>query len=71
MAKEEKQGLGLYRLSFDKEAKEWVIYRDRSERASGRFATKAEAEKRLKELSKNQDAKTIVHKKDGKFQKKR
>ena len=65
------ENLGLYRLVHDKEAREWVIYRDKSERASGRFATKDEAMKRLKELSKNQEVGCIVHKKDGKWQKKR
>ena len=70
MSNEEKD-LGIYRLAYDKDAREWVIRRDNSTRASARFATKAEAEERIKELSKNQEAGYIKHKKDGKWQKKR
>jgi len=69
--KKEKDELGAYRLVYDKENKEWVIQRKNAERASKRCKTKEEAMKALKELSKNQDAGTIVHKKDGKFQKKK
>ena len=63
--------LGLYRLKHDKVNKEWVIVRDNSERASRRCKTKEEALKVLKELSNNQEVGSIVHKKDGKWQKKR
>jgi len=63
--------LGIYRLKYDKEAKDWVIIRDNAQHASKRCKTKKEAMEALKTLSKNQDAGTIVHKKDGKWQKKR
>ena len=67
----EEQKLGMYRLVYDSEAKEWVIYRDGSERASRRVKTKDEAVKILNELSTNQEvAIAAVHKKDGKRQKK-
>ena len=61
----------MYRLVYDSEAKEWVIKRDGSERASRRIKTKEEAVKVLNELSANQDVSiAAVHKKDGKRQKK-
>ena len=63
--------LGAYRLTFDKEKHEWVIKRDGSERATRRVRTKEEALKVMEQLSDNQGVGTHVHKKDGKFQKKR
>jgi len=66
----QKDKLGVYRLTYDKANKEWVITRDKSERASRRCKTKEEAMVVLKELSKNQDTGTVIHKKDGKWQKK-
>ena len=63
--------LGIYRLVYDKEKKDWVIFRDKSEHASRRCKTKKEALEVLKTLSKNQEAGTVIHKKDGKFQKKK
>jgi len=69
--KKEKDGLGIYRLVYDKENKDWVIQRANAERATKRCKTKEEAMKALKELSKNQDVGTVIHKKDGKKQKKK
>ena len=68
---EPKKELGMYRLVYDKNSKDWVIYRDNSEHASRRCKTKKEAQAVLKQLCKNQEASSVVHKKDGKFQKKR
>ena len=66
----QKNELGLYRLIYDKEQKDWVISRDNSERASKRCGTKREALKYLKSLSDNQDVGTVIHKRNGKWQKK-
>ena len=63
--------LGAYRLTYDSDAREWVIKRDGSERATRRVKTKEEALKVMEQLSENQGVGTHVHKKDGKFQKKR
>ena len=65
--KDEKSG--NYRLVYDKEAKEWVIKKENATRAIRRVKTKEEALKIAKQLSENQDANLVVHKKDGKFQK--
>jgi len=62
--------LGRYRLVPDKEKGDWVIYRENSARASGRYKTKKEAETALKVLEKNQDVGSVIHKKDGTIQKK-
>lgn len=67
MANERK---ALYRVSFDKENKKWLITKDGAQRVIASFVTKAEAMDRVKELSKNQDLNFVVKKKDGKFQKK-
>ena len=60
----------VYRVSFDKENKKWLITKDGAQRTIASFATKAEAMDRVKELSSNQDLSFVVKKKNGKFQKK-
>lgn len=59
-----------YRLIYDKENHNWMIKKDGAKRIIRRVKTKEEALKIAKELSKNQDTFLVVHKKDGKFQKK-
>ena len=60
----------IYRVVYDKEARVWVIKKDGAKRNIASFATKDEALSRVKELSESQDLNFVVHKKDGKFQKK-
>ena len=67
---EPKKTAGVYRVTFNKETKKWMINRDGAERVIANYATKDEALARVKELSKNQDVGYTVKKKDGKFQKK-
>lgn len=67
---EEKTKKALYRVTYDKEERKWVIKKDGAARIITSYATKAEAMDRVKELSKNQDINFVVKKKDGKFQKK-
>ncbi len=64
------EALTRYRVIYDKETKTWVIKKDGAKRVIRRLKTKEEAIKVAKDLSKNQDTAFIVHKKDGKFQKK-
>ncbi len=59
-----------YRIMYDKETKTWEIRKDNAKRVIRRVKTKKEALEIAQELSKNQDLNLIVHKKDGKFQKK-
>lgn len=59
-----------YRIMYDKETKTWEIRKDMAKRVIRRVKTKKEALEIAQELSKNQDLNLIVHKKDGKFQKK-
>lgn len=69
-AKEQPAKAGAYRVIYDREAAEWTIKKDGASRVIRRVKTKEEALKLAKEFSKNGDASLIVHKKDGKFQKK-
>ena len=55
---------------YDKEARVWVIKKDGAKRTIASYVTKEEALGRVKELSASNDLNFIVHKKDGKFQKK-
>ncbi len=72
-AKEQKDGSKrkvTYRILYDKESKTWEIRKDNAKRVIRRVKTKKEALEIAQELSKNQDVNLVVHKKDGKFQKK-
>ena len=60
----------VYRVVYNKEERIWQIKKDGAKRVIASFATKDEALKRVKELCESQNLKVIVHKKDGKFQKK-
>ena len=66
----EKTKKAVYRVVFSKEQKVWQIKKDGAKRVIDSRPTKEEALNRVKELSQSQDTKFIVHKKDGKFQKK-
>lgn len=68
---EEKAKRGIYRVVYDSENKRWLIKRDGAQRIIDSKMTKEEAIERVKALSQNQDVGFVVHKKDGKFQKKR
>ncbi|MBQ4049367.1 MAG: DUF2188 domain-containing protein [Clostridia bacterium] len=59
-----------YRVIFDKNTHTWIIKKDNAKRVIRRVRTKEEAMRIAKELSKNQETALVVHKKDGKFQKK-
>ncbi len=67
-AKTEKKA--VYRVLYDKEDKMWKIKKDGAKRIIDSKKTKDEALARVQELSKSQDTKFVVYKKDGKFQKK-
>ena len=67
---EEVTNLGVYRVLYSKEEKLWLIKRDGAKRTIASYKTKEQALLRVSDLCKNQNAKVIVHKKDGKFQKK-
>ncbi len=60
----------LYRVVYDKKSKLWLIKRDGAKRVIATFSTKESALVRVKELSQSNNLSYIVHKKDGKFQKK-
>jgi hypothetical protein len=49
----------------------WQVKGEGNEKATKRFATKAEAEAYAKDVAKNQNSSVVAHKKDGKIQKKR
>ena len=70
IVEDEKTRKAVYRVMFDKEDNEWKIKKDGAKRIIGSYKTKDEALTRVQELSKNQDSKFVVYKKDGKFQKK-
>ena len=72
-AKEEKDTSRkpIYRIVYDKEARLWLIKKDGAKRTITSFVTKQEALDRVEQLSKSNDVNFIVHKKDGKFQKKK
>ena len=67
---DDKQKKSVYRVIFDKEDKLWKIKKDGAKRVIDSKKTKEEALLRVQELSKSQDTKFVVYKKDGKFQKK-
>jgi len=67
---EEKARKAIYRVTFDRENKKWLITKDGAARTIASFNTKAEAMDRVKALSENQDLSFVVKKKNGKFQKK-
>ena len=60
----------IYRVVYDKETKTWKIKKDGAKRVIDSKHTKEEALARVEELSQTYDIKYVVHKKDGKFQKK-
>lgn len=60
-----------YRVVYDKEEKIWKLRKDGAKRVIKSFATKAEALEYAKDLSERNDMGLTVHKKDGKFQKKK
>ena len=60
----------VYRVVYDKEDSLWKIKKDGAARVIDSRKTKEEALARVQELSENQDVKFVVHKKDGKMQKK-
>ncbi len=61
---------GVYRVVYDRDDRLWKIKRDGAKRVIASMVTKDEALKRVKELSETKDVGFVVHKKDGKFQKK-
>ena len=67
---EDKEKKAIYRVLYNKEDRTWQIKKDGAKRVIDSRPTKEEALNRVKELSQSQDTKFIVHKKDGKFQKK-
>ncbi len=67
---EEKSKKPVYRVLYDIDDRTWKIKKDGAKRVIASFPTKDEALKRVKELSETNDLNFIVHKKDGKFQKK-
>jgi len=48
----------------------WDVKRSGGERASGHYQTKEEAETEGRKISKNQKTEFVIHKKDGKIQRK-
>ena len=68
---EDKEKKAIYRVLYNKEERTWQIKKDGAQRVISSFPTKDEALKRVKELSESNDLNYIVHKKDGKFQKKK
>ncbi len=68
---EEKIKKGIYRVVYDSENRKWLIKKDGAQRIIDSKATKDEALNRVKSLSEKNDVGFIIHKKDGKFQKKR
>lgn len=60
----------IYRVIYDKEAQLWLIKKDGAKRTIASFVTKEEALNRVKDLSSSNDLNYVVHKKNGKFQKK-
>lgn len=60
----------IYRVMYEKENRVWLIKKDGAKRTIASFATKEEALERVRDLSSTNDMNFIVHKKDGKFQKK-
>lgn len=58
-----------YRVMYNAEDKCWDIKRDGAKRVIRKVKTKVEALRIVDELAKNQNTSVVVHKKDGKFQK--
>lgn len=67
----EKEKKAIYRVLYSKEDRTWQTKKDGAKRIIASYPTKDEALKRVKSLSENNDLNFIVHKKDGKFQKKK
>ena len=59
-----------YRVIYDKETITWEVRKDGAKRVIRRVKTKEEALKIAKELSRSHETALVVHKRDGKFQKK-
>ena len=68
---EEKARKCIYRVAYDKENRKWLIKKDGAKRTIDSYHTKEEAMERVKELCEKYDLNYVVHKKDGKFQKKK
>ena len=68
---EDKEKKGIYRVVYDSENRKWLIKKDGAQRIIDSKATKEEALERVKILSQNNEVGFVIHKKDGKFQKKR
>ena len=60
-----------YRILYDRETRTWEVRKDNAKRVIRRVRTKREALEIAQELSQKQDLNLVVHKKDGKFQKRR
>ena len=69
-SEEQKSRKAIYRVMYDKEARVWIIKKDGAKRKIASFPTKEAALTRVKELAETNELNFIVHKKDGKFQKK-
>lgn len=69
--KEESNRPKKYRISYDREQKMWLIKKDGAKRVIRKTGTKVEALEIAKRMCNNQDLNLVVHKKDGKFQKKK
>ncbi|MDC7234565.1 MAG: DUF2188 domain-containing protein [Spirochaetales bacterium] len=54
-------------VQYDKEAGDWEVTHPGAERASGRFSTKADAEARAREISRNQGTELVIKNMDGKI----
>lgn len=67
----DKEKKAIYRVLFNKEDRTWQIKKDGAKRVIASYPTKDEALKRVKELCESNELNYIVHKKDGKFQKKK
>ncbi len=66
---EKKEISQKYMVTYDKEAKQWVVKKTGATRASKRCKTKKEAMEVAEKLAESQDLNLTVKKKDGKFQK--
>ncbi len=66
----EKTKKPVYRVIYDKDSRCWQIRKDGAKRVITSFPTKDEALAKVKQLSESQEINFVVHKKDGKFQKK-
>ena len=69
-SEEQKSRKAIYRVMYDKEARVWIIKKDGAKRKIASFPTKEAALTRVKELAETNELSFVVHKKDGKFQKK-